>query len=606
MIASNRVSTQHKIIAATTAIIVASFALFVAFPTANNSTKLETFLVYAGASDSITTKTVTRLSDIISLEAGAIIRQVSPGKDSSNSEDAERSQISELQISNAVLTIDQAPEIKPAQNASSQTPAPQSNTDTLITAVSKLGFETLKLDNAKIQLKRPGGAITRLGHLTTSVQRRDSGNGSQLELNGVFQRGTKNLDVSGQIESADAEGAANVVKLTLSNHILNLSLDGKLSTRNELRLTAEHAKLATEDLSSLMTWLGLMPMSHSGITDVIATGTLTWSGSTVAFDQARFTFDNNSATGRMSVNLDARKPSLDGTLAFDQLELGPYVSDEKFESENAAIRGLATTVHNVVLDGRLPIGLHNVDADIRVSAERLQLNGVEIGNGAAVLISRNGKLKADIAKLNLSNGIEGKTQIEIDSKSYVPAYVLRGNVDHVDLGNTSSFWFGKSVVDGEASLTFDLTAQGRTKNELLTTLTGPIMLSAQNGASVPFDLVKLFKNSKTTPKDGWAEIDNGFTALRNLSVEVVSSKGSLRTRAANANIDGKSLSASGTFKFRDMVMDLVLTRKEATDAEKNSDDKTKKSALSKEELQLKGPITEPIIRAIPSKKSRKG
>ncbi len=596
-------SLRRKIVVSISVAIVTGIALLLALPNFYSEMQFKTAVVFAGSLNEVTVTSPIPLSDVIVLEPGAIIQSKFDNKKSDEPPSSQQKAQPHLKLKNATLTLLQAP-AAPGQAASHS--VKQVTTTQLTTALRNVGFSALQLDNTVVQLKRPGGSLQRIGRITGVI--RTDVSQKMLSAEGQFERQSETLTFTAQTSFDQTDPTARTLQLYIKGNNLQLSLNGKLMTKGGLRVTSDEANFSTPDLKKLLGWLGMGPLVSNGFSKFSAAGHFSWSGSTVAFDQSQFDIDDNLANGRLSFYFDPGEPSIEGTLAFQKLELIPYIGASDQPSATSAITNAWSALHSTVSAGSLPLGLKEIDADIRVSAKSLQYGATEIGQGAAVILVKDGKLKADIAEMTLSSGARGRSQIEIDTTNFVPKYVVHGNVNGFDLGTASTQWFGKSIVDGIANMTFDLAAHGRNKNELLATLSGPIVVSADKGASIPIDLVKLFTKSKKSPNDGWEHIENGFTALKNLSVEVMSSKGSLKTKSVKANIGGNPFIATGTLKLTDLVLDLILTK--TADSETGTTDGTEapdKEPIAHPQmdtLEFKGPITEPIIRFV--RQSRKG
>ncbi len=592
---------QGKLLAGTIAIVVAGVALVLALSNFRIQTPFHTAQIFVNALDQTKITSPVRLSDALVLEAGSIIQSQKVTERNGKASNDTQKLLPHLHLKNATLTLVEAAATQDRTSTTKRAVDSKIPTPSLIAALRTLGFRALHLDNTVVQLKRPGGSLQRVGQLTGIFA--PSVDQTRLSAEGMFVRAGKTLRFTAQISPDPKDTGFKAVKLDIVGVNLKLALEGRLITAGGARITSEAAKFETDNLKHILEWLGMGPLTSGGFSKFSATGNLNWTGSTVAFEQSQFNIDGNLANGRLWFFFDPREPSVEGTLAFQKLELTPYLGASDQPSATSALKNAWTAIYSTASSGTLPLGFKEIDADIRLSAKSLEYGATTIGSGAAVVLVKDGKLKADIADMTLASGAKGRSQIEIDTTGPVPGYTLHGNVNGFDLGSTSSFWFGKPVVDGIADMTFDLAAKGRSKEQLLATLSGPIVVSAQKGASIPIDLVKLFAKAKTAPTDGWEHVENGFTALKDLSVELMSSKGALKTQSVKASIDGNALIATGTLKLTDLVLDLVLTKLAATEDGASHDNATSDNPGGQpshtDALEFKGPITEPIIRLVP-------
>jgi uncharacterized protein involved in outer membrane biogenesis len=126
-------------------------------------------------------------------------------------------------------------------------------------------------------------------------------------------------------------------------------------------------------------------------------GELSWAGARASLDGASVSFDDHSAKGSLALAMRRGRGLLEGTLAYDRLNLGQ--SGEKSERNDTnlleAVRTLAS-----VLSGRE----RNLDLDMRISAERFDMGLDEAGPLALALTFRPDHLSIDVAELGLFGG----------------------------------------------------------------------------------------------------------------------------------------------------------------------------------------------------------
>src|SRR5512134_3049438 len=97
--------------------------------------------------------------------------------------------------------------------------------------------------------------------------------------------------------------------------------------------------------------------------------------------------DGNEGNGRLVLNLGGVRPVLEATLDFAALNLTPYI-----EATRTQIFGFELpVVWGASFDVSLPI-IRQLDADLRISARRVTLKSYTLGQGAATVTARAGKL----------------------------------------------------------------------------------------------------------------------------------------------------------------------------------------------------------------------
>ena len=131
--------------------------------------------------------------------------------------------------------------------------------------------------------------------------------------------------------------------------------------------------------------------------DIALSGEFSSSSARIALDNATIRFGNSTAKGSVAIALSGKRGLLEGTLAYDALDLTALVSDARdgrpqlffSSSSSAAVKADAQ---------------QTLDLDLRISAERLRAKDFEAGPFAIALTSQPGRTSADIAELGLFGG----------------------------------------------------------------------------------------------------------------------------------------------------------------------------------------------------------
>lgn len=592
MKASRRRSINVLILALVIAITGA--AMLLATPKNYGVVVLKTSLANAEDIKPLILPEPLRLNNAMRLEAGANLRAVTAaGPDSSDQVQPLRAGKSYL-VTNATLTLELAASSRSHSNQASAE-IPVSGFDSLMQkALNHTQFQNVYIEDALLQFELPGGALKPAGRITvTIVSERDA---KALKIAGHIKRNDETVTIDATLTKAGDNDGVQDIDIKLSNPNFSLKAIGSLSTNEGLRVVSENANLSAKSLKDLLGWIGMGEIKSNGLETFTSNGQFTWNGTAIAFNNATFMLDNNPASGSINFNLAPQQPAIDGTLAFDRLDLAPYLKNPNQLTMGEVLATNWAGIQSEAKLNSLPLGLKDINADFRLSTKSLRLNGSEIGRGAAVVISKRGRLKIDFVELVFSTGVSGRAHLEVDVNNSRPSYLIRGDFKNVDLGQVSNQLLGKSVVDGIADTTFDVSAKGSSRQDMINTMSGPIHIFAPNGASVPIDLNNFFEQTKSAPNDGWAGFKPGFTALKNLSIELQSQRGALKTRSVTADLsDDFAFIASGTIKLSDLMVDLIVKK---VSSGKADDFDTQTSIKTNEDaVQLKGPILEPIIRA---------
>ena len=252
-----------------------------------------------------------------------------------------------------------------------------------------------------------------------------------------------------------------------------------------------------------------MPVaSADGLNAASVKGQINWARRTIAIEDAKVALDGNEAAGALVLNLAGERPLIDGTLAFNALDLTPYV-------EAARSQSFLFDRHSAswsAFDLSFPL-IRHFDADLRISAPKVVVKGYGLGRGAATITVRSGKLLADIAELELHSG-KVSAQVTANANELVPRYTLRGKVESFDAGSAGTTLFGANVITGRATLSIDVAAAGQTPAELLRGVSGKAALTMAEGGRVGLDIKALrTAATKAGGAPGWGALAKGQTSL---------------------------------------------------------------------------------------------
>jgi AsmA protein len=236
----------------------------------------------------------------------------------------------------------------------------------------------------------------------------------------------------------------------------------------------------------------------------------------------------------------------------------------------------------------VPFGMH-LDADLRVSTDRLKLGTFELGRSAATITLNDGRLLADLAELGFEKG-EGRGQIAADFTGFVPKVTIRGKLDKVDLGALSTAVAGLPVLEAPGTVVADLAASGNTIRELMDRLAGKVTVNSAVAGRLGIDLKSLATAVASGPSVGWGAVARGSTQFEKLDLKLVLREGILLTE--NAEMAGRDTSwvATGVVNLPANRLDLRLVQTLPASAAPSL------AAVTPAVLEFRGSWTEPVVR----------
>jgi uncharacterized protein involved in outer membrane biogenesis len=238
-------------------------------------------------------------------------------------------------------------------------------------------------------------------------------------------------------------------------------------------------KLSTPSLRRFANWLG-SPIGSGSIPGRASLfGTAEFRDGVLSVANAEVTLDGNSASGALKVTAAAR-PDVTGTLAFETLDLTPYFA------------GLGTTLSSAA-DWRgvaLPTDwFDDLSADIRLSANAVELGSLTTGAAAASVSLKDARLEVGVAQAVLNGGsLSGNLAIAGKQAPLVEAQLRVSDVDLARIGDALGL---TQLLAGNGSGTVDLATRGRDLGTMLDGLDGTARLEVRNGAVPAFGIASV-------------------------------------------------------------------------------------------------------------------
>lgn len=217
--------------------------------------------------------------------------------------------------------------------------------------------------------------------------------GQKSSIRGGFQIADQPVDMAVSLADRDSlTGAAGgAVALTLEAPLASLRLDGELTGAGGGPLAGQFA-FAASDLRGLGQRLGYQLAAEAAFGAGRLAGTGQLSLDALTLDSARIELDGNIGEGRLAFGMADARPRLEGTLAFERLDLSAYLHEAPALGRGAWRRApLAET-------------LRQMDLDLRVSAGDLIAGDLALRRTGLSLLLRDGDFSFDLSEATLAGG----------------------------------------------------------------------------------------------------------------------------------------------------------------------------------------------------------
>jgi AsmA protein len=455
----------------------------------------------------------------------------------------------------------------------------------LIQQIAALGFDLVTVKRGTLHIAMLDGSIETLTDIQAEVKRTRRG---QIAALGSFTVRGQRLAFDASFGQPSDRKQPMRWPLQMSfkaSSLLQGSFDGHLDASDDLQLTGQ-TELAISSLRRAGRWFGLPLYLTDGFNAASLKGELVWARRSLAFEKARIAVDGNEGNGRVALNMGGERPLLEATLNFASLNLTPYVEAARMQLFGLDLPGGWWST----FDLSLPM-IRHLDADMRVSAQRLTVKGYALGQAAATITAQAGKLHADITELELPFGGTVSAQVTTIMSEAAPRYAVRAKLDNVETGPATAQLLGAPALAGRANVELDLTSTGYSLAEVTQSLSGKAALAMPEGGRLALDLRALRQAAKSGA-NGWASLAKAQTSVDRLEARALIIDGVAFAEETQARAGDNALTLGGRLGLVDGNMEVRLNLKSNVP----HDQPVKLWDAGGETLTVSGAWSEPVLR----------
>jgi len=316
-------------------------------------------------------------------------------------------------------------------------------------------------------------------------------------------------------------GASTDVNVKVDSNPLTLSYDGSVANAQPRTLDG-NVDLAIPSVKRLAAWVGEPVEAAPGTLETFEiAGTVSAKGPRYSFTAERIAFDKIRGEGELTADLGGARPALSGNLKLGKLDVTPYMppatqdSGEPAEggSDGRAADGGAAKGPAEWSDEPIDVSaLKMLDVDFDVSAQAIKAREIEVGQSELGITLQDGKLNADLRKLNLYAG-SGTGRVMVDSRATAPKIAMAFDLTGVNARPLLADAAGFERLEGTGSIRFDVAGQGQSQKALVAGLDGDGAISFTDGAIVGINLAQMVRNVGNAFTGGGGEQKTDFAEL---------------------------------------------------------------------------------------------
>jgi AsmA protein len=296
------------------------------------------------------------------------------------------------------------------------------------------------------------------------------------------------------------------LKFRVSAGPLKAAFDGAMSYRPSLKIDGTLAA-DTASLREALRWGGGHSVPAGGFGRFALKARAALNGRAISLSDLNVELDGNVAEGVLSYATTGRQ-ILQGTLAVEKLDLSPYVSAFRLIAENSR----DWDRRSFMLDW-----FDGWDADVRLSAARVQFAQAELGRTAVAANMRSGRLLVTVGESQAFGGVVTGT-IAVAKSETRAEFGSQMQFSNVDLEKCLGQLFGVNRLEGSGSLAFSMDSSGRSVQELAGNLNGTVQVAAKQGALNGWNVEQMMRRLQRSPLSAGGDFRNGRTPFEKVNV----------------------------------------------------------------------------------------
>ena len=334
----------------------------------------------------------------------------------------------------------------------------------------------------------------------------------------LFGGGTSDLsvDLASEPLSVSFEGTANLSQ--------NAYFDGQL-------------KLAASSVRQVLEWAGSKIASGAPVGPLTITSHMSGNGRRLKLDKAEIALDKSPGMGVIEISTLGATPSISGTLAFDQFDIGSFLT---------AFTPLVAALKPGSDEGKMA---NKLKLDLRLSANKALAGSIPLANVAATAQVNGGLSVFDISDATAFGG-SLQAGLHIDRKADGNHVELRLHATDIALGElTSTLGIKGFVAKTPATIAFSLKGIGETWNHIFSDGHGTFSAKLGAGNITGFDLRDFIRRTKAGGFFSLSDVADGSLKLGKAEIKATITNGLAKIDKATASGPPGALSLVGVVPY---------------------------------------------------------
>ena len=362
---------------------------------------------------------------------------------------------------------------------------------------------------------------------------------AKLTATGVWRGEAFSAGIDAAMPLLALGGGETPLAVTFKAAPTNFSFDGKAALSDNAYFEGK-ASFSTTSLRRMMEWTEADILHGAEIGAVSIKSRVTGTAQRIRFEEAEIRLDGNPASGAIDLLLNGSTPVVAGTLAFDTLDLGSFLSAFT-PLEPAAGSGPGMVDRDFA---------NRLNLDLRLSASKATAGTLTLAEVAATARVNDGFAAFDISDATAFGGTI-QTGLRFDRKpggAEIELRLLASDIDGGAFGAAAGI--SRLAPAARGTISVILKGRGTTWDTLMAHSDGSISASFGKGALSGFDadrFVQLLGEGKTFPL---ADVSKGSFAIDAMEIKASVTDGVATLETATARSASRQVALSGTVPYR--------------------------------------------------------
>ncbi|WP_114008430.1 AsmA family protein [Cohaesibacter intestini] len=369
-----------------------------------------------------------------------------------------------------------------------------------------------KLANPALQAAIPGRESGTIDKLTSRVT--ITSLDQPIDIAGAFGWNGETIRYSSRIGLAEALRQQPIpASLSVDARPLSLALSGLVNPAS-VSLSGSTLSIKSPSSRNLLSWLGQSVTSGTPDLPISLSTKLALSSDRTNLQNLSLHMGQSRGSGNLAYQAGA-KPVVNGALAFETLDLTPFMGDGKSQGRTA--RASTQTAQQGWDTSPIDFsGLNNVNAELTLSAKSLVARDIKTGSVQMAVRLKDGQLSGSLDRLNLYEG-QGTGGFFVNAATK-PAQLSA----NFALANMQMSGFLRDSIDmkalsGRGGVTLDLTAKGASQADIIRQLNGFAKLEMLDGQIRGINIPQMMRRLSGNILEGWSTSQSQTTDFSSLT-----------------------------------------------------------------------------------------